>query len=190
MSPGPNDTPIERSPGIPLSYQSSRHTKRTPTQETPPRSPEAKVVQPPAAELQPWALPRLLHCRESRALHPASPKTPGVPLPAGPSHRPQLQASPASRVRCPAEGNAGGDEELGRSSRVAGRAFLGGLPAGWGAGVLKPSQAQGKQVVGAREACGVELRTAPLLKVGSSCSLVSQLHFSALILNPGGDSLI
>lgn len=43
--------------------------------------------------------------------------------------------------------------------------------------------------MGARGARGAELRTAPLLEAESSYSLVSQLHYSALIPSPGQASL-
>lgn len=147
------------------------------------------MQQPPAAEPQPGVLPRLLRCLGSRALQPTSPMCPGVPAHRRPRSKPAATGDCWLRSVVLPRGRREALGSWGDSLRAAGRAFPGGLPEGWGAGVLNPSQAQGKQVVGARGARGAELRTAPLLEAESSYSLVSQLHYSALIPSPGQASL-
>lgn len=86
---------------------------------------EVKVEQPPVAELQPAALPRLLHCHGSRALHPASPRSPGLPAPRCPLS-PPAAAGVAGRARslsCLVEGGRSWGDPRG----AAGRAFPGRL---------------------------------------------------------------
>lgn len=100
---------------------------------------------------------------DPRAL-PHLPKFPGP-------RSPPAAASAAGRALLSCPGKAGGSEGLGRSSRGSGRGSPGELPEGWGADGLNPSQARGKQVVGANGASrGAALRTASLLAAGSSCS--------------------
>lgn len=109
MSPGPNDAPIEPSPSTPLSYQEPGETKRTPTQETPPRSTKLRNhlrLSCPASSTVTEPAPSIPH----------PPNLPGSPAPRWPLS-PPAAAGVAGWARCPAWGKARGAEELGRSTR-------------------------------------------------------------------------
>lgn len=95
ISPGPNDAPIEPSPGTPLAYQDRGDTKRTPTQETPPRSTKRKLRNHLRLSCSLGAVPPPPLSRSPRPPSRIPSNLAGSPLPAGPSHRPRAAAGVA-----------------------------------------------------------------------------------------------